>query len=123
MGGALRFMYKESNQKLRWMLGGSYTNHADFQLPDQKFAQNSRFSEAVIKAALGWNGKNSVHHLRYSFNHLISGIPGHTHDTIINPLDFQVENQRRQQTIPAQFFDNHYFSFENKSFQYLLLFQ
>jgi iron complex outermembrane receptor protein len=117
MGAALRFMYKESNQKLRWMLGGSYTNHADFQLPDQKFAQNSRFSEAVIKAALGWNGKNSVHHLRYSFNHLISGIPGHTHDTIINPLDFQVENQRRQQTIPAQFFDNHYFSFENKWFR------
>lgn len=117
MGGALRFMYKESNKKVRWMLGGSYTNHADFQLPNQKFAQNSRFTESVVKAALGWNGKNSVHHLRYSFNHLVSGIPGHTHDTIINPLDFQVLNQLRKQTIPAQFFDNHYLSFENKWFK------
>jgi len=117
MGGALRFMYKESNQKLRWLLGGSYSNHADFQLPDQKFAKNSRFNESVIKAALGWNGKNSVHHIRYSYNHSISGLPGHTHDSIFNLLEFQVENQRRQQTIPAQFFDNHYFSFENKWFR------
>jgi len=117
MGGALRFLYKESNKKMRWMLGGSYTNHADFKLPNQKYAQNSRFSESVIKAALGWNGKNSVHHLRYSFNHLISGIPGHTHDAVVNPLSFQTVEQRRKQTIPAQFFDNHYFSFENKWFR------
>ncbi len=115
-GGAVRFLYKESNQKFRWILGGSYTNHADFQLPDKKFAQNSRFNESVVKAALGWNGKNSVHHIRYSYNHSISGIPGHTHDTIINPLDFQVTTQRRKRTIPAQFFDNHYLSFENKWF-------
>ncbi len=115
-GGAVRFLYKESNQKFRWILGGSYTNHADFQLPDKKFAQNSRFNELVVKAALGWNGKNSVHHIRYSYNHSISGIPGHTHDTIINPLDFQVTTQRRKRTIPAQFFDNHYLSFENKWF-------
>lgn len=116
-GGAVRFLYKESNQKFRWMLGGSYVNHADFQLPTKKFAQNSRFNESVFKAALGWNGKNSVHHIRYSFNHSVSGIPGHTHDTLINPLDFQVETQRRKQTIPAQFFDNHYLSFENKWFK------
>lgn len=115
-GGAVRFLYKESNQKFRWILGGSYTNHADFQLPDKKFSQNSRFNESVVKAALGWNGKNSVHHIRYSYNHSISGIPGHTHDTIINPLDFQVTTQRRKRTIPAQFFDNHYLSFENKWF-------
>jgi len=115
-GGALIFLYKESNQKFRWLLGGSYANHADFQLPNQKFAQNSRFNESVVKAALGWNGKNSVHHIRYSYNHSVSGIPGHTHDSIINPLDFQVTTQRRKQTIPAQFFDNHYLSFENKWF-------
>lgn len=125
-GGAIRFLYKESNQKFRWLLGGSYTNHADFQLPNQKYAQNSRFNELVVKTALGWNGRNSVHHIRYSYNHLISGLPGHTHDSVINPTSFLSDNQRRKQTIPAQFFDNHYLSFENKWFfgknEYGLLF-
>jgi iron complex outermembrane receptor protein len=115
-GGALRMLYKQSNQKFRFIIGGSYANHADFQLPNQKFAQNSRFNESVLKAALSWNGKNKVHHLRYSFNHVMSGLPGHTHDSILNPLEFQSEIQRRKQTIPAQFFDNHYLSFENKWF-------
>ena len=115
-GGALRLLYKQSNQKFRFLLGGSYANHADFQLPNKKFAQNSRFNESVLKAALSWNGKNKVHHLRYSFNHVMSGLPGHTHDSILNPLEFQSEIQRRKQTIPAQFFDNHYLSFENKWF-------
>ena len=115
-GGTLRMLYKQSNQKFRFLMGGSYANHADFQLPNQKFAQNSRFNEAVLKTALSWNGKNKVHHLRYSFNHVMSGLPGHTHDSILNPLEFQSEIQRRKQTIPAQFFDNHYLSFENKWF-------
>ena len=112
-GGTLRMLYKQSNQKFRFLMGGSYANHADFQLPNQKFAQNSRFNESVLKAALSWNGKNKVHHLRYSFNHVMSGLPGHTHDSILNPLEFQSDIQRRKQTIPAQFFDNHYLSFEN----------
>jgi iron complex outermembrane receptor protein len=115
-GGTLRMLYKQSNQKFRFLMGGSYVSHADFQLPNQKFAQNSRFNESVLKAALSWNGKNRVHHLRYSFNHVMSGLPGHTHDSILNPLEFQSEIQRRKQTIPAQFFDNHYLSFENKWF-------
>lgn len=115
-GGTLRMLYKQSNQKFRFLLGGSYANHADFQLPNGKYAQNSRFNEAVLKGALSWNGKNTVHHIRYSFNHVMSGLPGDTHDSIPNPLEFQSDIQLRKQTIPAQFFDNHYLSFENKWF-------
>ncbi|MEN9972774.1 MAG: hypothetical protein RIS20_1121 [Bacteroidota bacterium] len=115
-GGTLRMLYKQSNQKFRFLIGGSYANHADFQLPNQNFAQNSRFNESVLKAALSWNGKNKVHHLRYSFNHVMSGLPGDSHDSIIHPLEFQSDIQGRNQMIPAQFFDNHYLSFENKWF-------
>jgi iron complex outermembrane receptor protein len=115
-GGTLRMMYKQSNQKFRFLIGGSYANHADFQLPNQKFAQNSRFKESVLKAALSWNGKNKVHHLRYSFNQVMSGLPGDSHDSIIHPLELQSDIQGRNQMIPAQFFDNHYLSFENKWF-------
>jgi iron complex outermembrane receptor protein len=116
MGGIGRFLYKESREKLRWMLGASYVNHADFQLPTGKFAQNSRFNELVLKGALAFNGKQSVHNFRYNYNHTTTGIPGHTHDSLATPETFQVDEQKRVYTLPAQFFSNHYFSSDNKWF-------
>ena len=115
-GGSLRFLYKESRKKLRWLIGGSYSNHADFQLPDGKFAKNSRFDESVLKSAFSFNGKNSVHHLRYTFNSTVTGIPGHTHDSLAVFSDFQVVEQKRKYELPAQFFQNHFLSFDNKWF-------
>jgi iron complex outermembrane receptor protein len=115
-GGSVRFLYKESRKKLRWLIGGSYSNHADFQLPSGKFAKNSRFDESVLKSALSFNGKNSVHHLRYAFNATVTGIPGHTHDSSAVFSDFQVIDQKRKYELPAQFFQNHFLSFDNKWF-------
>ena len=115
-GGAVRFLYKESRKKLRWLIGGSYSNHADFQLPSGKFAKNSRFDESVLKTALSFNGKNSVHHLRYAFNATVTGIPGHTHDSLAVFSDFQVADQKRKYELPAQFFQNHFLSLDNKWF-------
>jgi iron complex outermembrane receptor protein len=114
MGGVGRFLWKESRDKVRWMLGASYTNHADFQLPSGKFAENSRFNEFVLKSAVGFNGKKSVHNLRYNYIHSTTGIPGHSHDTMVSPEAFQVDIQRRKYSLPAQFFSNHYFSSDNK---------
>ena len=114
MGGVGRFLWKESRDKVRWMLGASYTNHADFQLPSGKFAENSRFNEFVLKSAVGFNGKKSVHNLRYNYIHSTTGIPGHSHDTMVSPETFQVDIQRRKYSLPAQFFSNHYFSSDNK---------
>lgn len=111
-----RIMYRESRSKVRWQLGAGYANHADFRLPDGRYAQNSRFNEAVLKSVLSFNGKRSVHHLRYSFNHTTTGIPGHTHDSLATPETFQVNEQRRKYTLPAQFFNNHFVSFDNKWF-------
>jgi iron complex outermembrane receptor protein len=117
MGVTQRFMYREAREKVRWQLGAGYGNHADFQLPNGRFAQNSRFNEAVLKSVLSFNGKRSVHHLRYTFSHTTSGIPGHTHDSLATPESFQVETQRRSYTLPAQFFNNHFISFDNKWFR------
>jgi iron complex outermembrane receptor protein len=116
MGGVGRFLWKESRDKVRWMLGASYTNHADFQLPSGKFAENSRFNEFVLKSAVGFNGKKSVHNLRYNYIHSTTGIPGHSHDTMAKPETFQVDIQGRKYSLPAQFFSNHYFSSDNKWF-------
>ncbi len=116
MGVTQRFMYRESREKVRWQIGAGYGNHADFQLPNGRFAQNSRFNEAILKSVLSFNGKRSVHHFRYSFSHSTTGIPGHTHDTLASPESFQAETQRRSYTLPAQFFNNHFASFDNKWF-------
>lgn len=117
MGVTQRFMYREAREKIRWQIGAGYANHADFQLPNKRFAQNSRFNEAVLKSVLSFNGKNSIHHLRYTFSHTTTGIPGHTHDTTATPESFQVDAQRRSYTLPAQFFNNHFLSFDNKWFR------
>jgi len=116
MGVTQRFMYREAREKIRWQIGAGYGNHADFQLPNGRYAQNSRFNEAILKSVLSFNGKRSVHHLRYTFSHTTTGIPGHTHDSTATPESFQVETQRRTYTLPAQFFNNHFISFDNKWF-------
>jgi iron complex outermembrane receptor protein len=117
MGVTQRLMYREAREKVRWQLGAGYGNHADFQLPNGRYAQNSRFNEAVLKSVLSFNGKRSIHHVRYTFSHTTTGIPGHTHDTTATPESFQVETQRRSYTLPAQFFNNHFLSFDNKWFR------
>ncbi len=114
LGGVSRFLMKNSTKKVRWIVGASYANHADYQLPDNKFAKNSRFNELVLKSSLSFNGKKSVHHLRYSYNHITTGIPGHSHDSIVYPELFQVTDQKRVYSLPAQFFSNHYFNSDNK---------
>ena len=114
LGGVSRFLVKSSTKKTRWMIGASYANHADYKLPNNKFGANSRFNELVLKSSLSFNGKKSVHNLRYTFDKIITGIPGHTHDSIIVPETFQVSNQKRHYILTAQFFTNHYFSSDNK---------
>ncbi len=114
MGTVNRAILKTSGQKWRLMVAGSYANHADFKLPNRLFAKNSRFDESVLKAAFSFNAKRSVHHFRYTYNRTITGIPGHTHDSIVDFSSFQVPDQKRKYELPAQFFSNHYFSNENK---------
>jgi iron complex outermembrane receptor protein len=116
LGGSVRMLYKQSTSKVRWLIGVSHANHADFQLPNGLYAKNSRFDETVVKSALSFNAKKSVHHLRYTYNFSVTGIPGHTHDSLAVFSDFQVQEQKRKYELPAQFFSNHYFSSDNKWF-------
>ncbi|TNE53404.1 MAG: TonB-dependent receptor [Bacteroidetes bacterium] len=117
LGGSSRFMIQERRNKVGWSFGASYTNHADYLLPNGKFAENSRFNELVLKSAITFKALKGIHHLRYTFNGLTTGIPGHTHDSIFSPETFQITNQERVYRIPAQHFSNHYFSSESKWFR------
>ncbi len=116
MGGVSRLTLRQSGTKWRYMIAGSVANHADFKLPNGKFAENSRFNEEVLRGVVSYTSKKGLHHLRYTYNRTVTGIPGHTHDTVVNYLDFQVAKQKRYYTLPAQFFNNHYLSFDNKWF-------
>lgn len=110
------FLYKSSQGNKRVLLAGSYANHADFQLPNGRYAKNSRFHEWVLKGSYSWFKPNQIHQFRYAFNNTVTGIPGHTHDSLATPLSFQVAEQGRRYSLPAQFFTNQLLSYEYKKF-------
>lgn len=116
LGTNNQLIYKIAQNKWRLSVGGLYTNHADFQLPNGRFAQNSRFHEQAGKLNFSYHHKNWVTNIKYNFQANRAGIPGHTHDSIVNPLSFQVTQQNRKETIPAQVIQNHFISWENKFF-------
>lgn len=116
LGNRSSFLYKVAGNKYRLNIGGLISNHADYRLPNGLYARNSRFGEQVFRASLGTNRKNWSMHLRYSFSRARVGIPGHTHDSIIKPEEFQVDYQHRFRVLPVQYTTNNFLSFENKWF-------
>ncbi|MEN9994334.1 MAG: hypothetical protein RL762_991 [Bacteroidota bacterium] len=115
-GSTSSLLYKKSTVNKRVLIAGSYANHADFQLPNGLFAKNSRFHEWVGKATYSWFKPNQIHVLRYAYNNSVAGIPGHTEDTLVSPLSFQVPTQGRRYALPSQFFTNQLLSYEYKRF-------
>jgi iron complex outermembrane receptor protein len=107
LGGRSQAMIRQSKERFRWLGALNYSNHADFQLPDGKFAKNSRFNDLAAKLSLSYSGTNSLFALRYTMSHSTTGIPGHTHDSTATPLTFQVDKRGRSYELPAQFFQNH----------------
>lgn len=116
MGTRNSALYKISGNKFRINVGALYSNHADYQLPNGRYAQNSRFTDQALKFSMGTNRKNWTMHVRYTFSMSRLGIPGHSHDSVPDPSEFQVEQQGRNRIIPVQLFQNHYLSIENKFF-------
>ena len=116
LGTTSTLSYKVSKGIFRLNLAGIYSNNADYQLPNGKYAENSRYLNQGFKLGVGISKKNWVSHLRYIYSNDRVGIPGHSHDSIINPLEFQVDKTSRESIIPVQKIQNHIFSFENKFF-------
>lgn len=116
LGTSNQLSLKQSGPRFRWSLYGRFSSHADYQLPNGKFAQNSRFQDQSIKAAVGTNTKNYSLNVRYTYLKNQAGIPGHSHDSIIDPSQFQVTDRKRERTIPVQVFNNHYLSIDQKLF-------
>ncbi len=113
LGTSNQLTYKISKKNFRLNLAGSYTNHADFQLPNGAFLSNSRFNEKGLKASFGTNYKNWGLSVRYNFSTSVVGIPGETEDSIPSPASYQTTLQERSLLLPSQQFHNHFLSVQN----------
>lgn len=116
LGTSNQLWYKQSKKNYRFNIAGSYSNHADYKLPNGMYAFNSRFSENALKVAFGTNRKNWAIHVRYNYSNSVVGIPGESEDSLINLMSFQVKEQLREKLTPFQTYKNHFFSVDNKWF-------
>ncbi|MDX1447329.1 TonB-dependent receptor, partial [Lishizhenia sp.] len=104
---------KYAGKKLRFNLYTNYNNAADYQIPGGNYIKNSRFYNRNIKFSTGFNTKKWVGNLRYNYSNARYGIPGHTHDTVVEYEDFISDKPSRNLALPAQVINNHYLLFDN----------
>lgn len=105
-----------NNGKVKLNLHANYVNHADFQLPNGQFIQNSRYWGSNFKANAGFRKNNYVLNIRYQMMYNRVGIPGHSHNENPTSFDFITNERWREGTLPAQFLFNNYLLIDNKFF-------
>lgn len=106
---------------LKWNRNGFKFNvfagqsvHANYQLPNGNRVHDSRFSSSTIKSSIGYNKKNWVGNLHYSFFQSYVGIPGDTDEDSVYTELFYTKKIDWNKTLPHQNITNNFFSFENK---------
>jgi len=95
---------KWHQNKFKINVFGAYNTHSDYQLPNNKRVFNTRFNEKNIKTAFGYNYKNWITNLRYSFIQNNYGIAEDATFTTLKSKKF---------ILPFQTINNHSLSFEN----------
>lgn len=108
--------FKWAKNQLKINIHAGYDNAADYSTSSGLQVTNSRYHQHSAKAAIGYTTKNSVTNIRYTYYSGRIGIPGHTHDSIIDVSNFLTTNQNRKNNVPAQIVTNHLSSIEHKRF-------
>ena len=90
--------------KLKFNLFGTFSSQADYQVPNFNRIFNTRFDEKNIKSSIGFNKKNWISNIRYSYLQNNYGI---AEDAIFTT------SIQRNFVLPFQTIDNHNLSFEN----------
>lgn len=116
MGSNNELGLKFNKNGLRFNTYVGYQNHADYELPNGEFVKTSRFKGMMGKFLIGYNKKNWVTNLGYTFTNNTVGIPGHTHDTAVTLASFLGSKQIREEGRPAQKITNHFITFDNQFF-------
>ncbi len=107
LGSISQIGFKIHKKRIKFNLFGAYTSHADYQTPSFKNVYNTRFDEKNIKSAIGYNRKNWISNIRYSFLENNFGIVEDS--TYSNSFE-------RNFILPYQKIRNHALSFSNKFF-------
>jgi len=96
-----------STENWKFLGRGSYTTHADYEVPDGGRVTNSRYNETDVKGGIGYSHSKFSSVLRYNFNRLDLGIPE----------DGFAGNSKSEKTLyPKQGVDNHIVSLHNNVF-------
>ena len=96
--------FKLHKGKLKLNLFGAYSSHADYRTADFNRVFNTRFDEKSLKGSLGYNRKNWISNLRYSYLQNNYGI---SEDAVFT------NSTQRSFGLPYQVIDNHNVSLEN----------
>ncbi|MFD2823627.1 TonB-dependent receptor domain-containing protein [Lacinutrix iliipiscaria] len=97
--------YKSSGEKFKFLIRGSFTEHADYKTEDYRVT-NTRFNEKDLKAALGYQDVNFKTELRYNLNASKLGIPE----------EIGIQNLNKSPLLPYQGITNHIFSSKSTLF-------
>ena len=89
---------------LKFNLFGAYSTRADYQVQSFKRVFNTRFDEKNIKSSFGFNTKNWIANIRYSFLKNNYGI--------VEDAEYS-QSTKKDFNLPFQTIDNHNVSFEN----------
>ena len=107
---------KSSGDKFKFLVRGSFANHADYHTGNDLSVTNSRFGEYDLKAGVGYQATTFKTDLRYNYNNLKLGIPE----------EIGAQTNERTPDSPYQEIDNHILSsktslfFKNSSLETIL---
>ena len=104
LGSINNMGFKIHKGKIKFNLFGAYSSQADYQAPNFDRVFNTRFDEKNIKSSIGFNTKNWISNIRYSYLQNNYGI---VEDAVYSNAT------QRKFTLPLQTIDNHNVSIEN----------
>lgn len=105
---------QRSTEKVKLSVWGRQMNAADYAIPSGEFLLNSRFKEDQFKFNISTNRAKWLLNVRYNFYQNRLGLPGHTHDSIIDPASFYRSKSSRAINVPAQVNQQHLLQVDQK---------
>lgn len=107
---------KTSSKRLRISGGFGFNSAADYQLPSGDYVNSSYFQDRYGRLNLNWGKKRNFNTLRYSYQQSFVGLPGHSHDSIVQYDELVREESMRSFRTPRQEVSTHVASWESNTY-------
>lgn len=107
---------KTSNKHIRVSAGFGFNTAADYKLPSGEYVNSSYFQDRYGRFNINWGKKRNFNTIRYSYQQSYVGLPGHTHDNIIDYKDLVLPNGSRDFRTPRQEITTHVASWESNTY-------